>query len=319
MIRNLPVPMEDETLQSIFARYYESTIYISAKKMLKDLLQRKAFGSLANVPLGISMVQEAFSLSDIELSNLIHKHSFLPYFTAFSTGEWKEKINHVVYSEFTDGEVSCRISGLIYGNKMAEYLRFCPICAANDYECMGFTYWRRKHQLPGVCVCETHGSILLETQLSATKYSNRHFNLASIHTLFPARPVIQLQEESKFLANAIARGQAYVIENSEHLNELFHCNIDAARIAIHSLLREKKMLSPQGYICRNELILDFSRFYGEDILKFLHIALGKQLYLWIYEIIHNPAANHNALKIVLLGVFLAGSFENFVSEVERFR
>ena len=110
MIRNLPAPMEDETLHSIFARYYESTIYTSAKKMLKDLLQRKAFGSMANIPLGISMVQEAFSLSDVELSNLMRHHSFLPYFTAFTAGEWKEKINHVVYSGVTDSATNFIIS-----------------------------------------------------------------------------------------------------------------------------------------------------------------------------------------------------------------
>lgn len=40
--------------------------------------------------------------------------------------------------------------------------RSCHECVLADDEKYGFAYWRRDHQLPGVLVCQTHGTPLLE-------------------------------------------------------------------------------------------------------------------------------------------------------------
>lgn len=40
--------------------------------------------------------------------------------------------------------------------------RSCHECVITDEDQYGFAYWRRDHQLPGVLVCKTHGTPLLE-------------------------------------------------------------------------------------------------------------------------------------------------------------
>lgn len=40
--------------------------------------------------------------------------------------------------------------------------RSCHECVLADEDEHGFAYWRRDHQLPGVLVCQTHGTALLE-------------------------------------------------------------------------------------------------------------------------------------------------------------
>jgi hypothetical protein len=39
-------------------------------------------------------------------------------------------------------------------------LKYCPYCANEDHETIGFPYWRRSHQLPNVSVCHIHGVAL---------------------------------------------------------------------------------------------------------------------------------------------------------------
>lgn len=50
----------------------------------------------------------------------------------------------------------------------AEYIgldpvRFCPLCVREDYESLGFIYWRRNHQARDVTVCGTHNLELFES------------------------------------------------------------------------------------------------------------------------------------------------------------
>lgn len=43
--------------------------------------------------------------------------------------------------------------------------RWCPQCLKHDQEYIGFTYWRVKHQLPGVFVCSDHRASLYEVTI----------------------------------------------------------------------------------------------------------------------------------------------------------
>ena len=40
-------------------------------------------------------------------------------------------------------------------------LQFCPQCIMNDSRQYGFPYWHCSHNLPGVCVCREHGTLLI--------------------------------------------------------------------------------------------------------------------------------------------------------------
>lgn len=43
--------------------------------------------------------------------------------------------------------------------------RWCPECLERDKASIGFTYWRVKHQLPGVFVCSDHRTTLIEVTI----------------------------------------------------------------------------------------------------------------------------------------------------------
>ncbi|MBR1752184.1 MAG: TniQ family protein [Ruminococcus sp.] len=49
-------------------------------------------------------------------------------------------------------------------------LRYCPVCAADDREKYGETYWHRVHQIPEISVCAKHRCRLVSAKY---KINNR--------------------------------------------------------------------------------------------------------------------------------------------------
>lgn len=60
--------------------------------------------------------------------------------------------------------------------------RWCPECVDEDVECYGISYYRRNHQLPGVKVCDKHGSYLI------SRCTNCNFEAKYLHQM-PIPPV----------------------------------------------------------------------------------------------------------------------------------
>ena len=53
--------------------------------------------------------------------------------------------------------------------------RWCPQCLKHDHEQIGFTYWRLKHQLPGVFVCSVHRTSLYEVTIPFRRRQSSFF------------------------------------------------------------------------------------------------------------------------------------------------
>lgn len=53
--------------------------------------------------------------------------------------------------------------------------RWCTDCVKQDYKNFGFTYWRKKHQLPGVFVCRDHEISLNEASIPFRRRQSRFF------------------------------------------------------------------------------------------------------------------------------------------------
>jgi len=56
----------------------------------------------------------------------------------------------------------------MHHGRFGEYIgldpvRFCPLCVREDYENLGFVYWRRNHQAMDVTVCAKHNLVLVHS------------------------------------------------------------------------------------------------------------------------------------------------------------
>jgi hypothetical protein len=91
---------------------------------------------------------------------IISHHTALPYFLYFDA----PKVRKIWYEKAVT--LNSRLLGLSLGFTMHQgqascyQPRFCAKCAANQIESLGFSFFRRDHQLPSVYVCPDHGTVL---------------------------------------------------------------------------------------------------------------------------------------------------------------
>lgn len=112
---------------------------------------RVCFGDDPNPPPGsYTGTQEYLSrIANVPLERFIANHTTLPWRRAISP--YKVNVAH----GGADSASIVSISGFRLARGAVAY--FCPACIADDQERLGFSYWRRAHQLPGCCACAEHG------------------------------------------------------------------------------------------------------------------------------------------------------------------
>lgn len=68
------------------------------------------------------------------------------------------------------------IEKLTLPTRTGRYLRYCPLCAQENRERLGETFWHRKHQMFGVHLCPKHGCFLVDSKVAyiTKQYDNLH-------------------------------------------------------------------------------------------------------------------------------------------------
>lgn len=91
-------------------------------------------------------------LTETPLERFIAEHTTLP---------WRRVISpHKTHIEH-GGDDSQSVIAMSGFRLARDHAYLCPQCAAEDEARLGFSYWRRSHQLPGRLVCERHDTPLL--------------------------------------------------------------------------------------------------------------------------------------------------------------
>ncbi len=105
---------------------------------------------------GCAYPETLASLTGLPISHYLFHHTLLPFLRAVQVGEplsWRA----------VDQEFAVRASGH-RANQLGA--KVCPNCIDEDISFWGFSYWRRTHQLPGICTCPKHQIGLLRTNPS---------------------------------------------------------------------------------------------------------------------------------------------------------
>lgn len=96
--------------------------------------------------------------------DLALNHTVLPYFTAFrGPDHFSDAVAtmagpSVERLKFTLGLPASRMGARFP-------LGYCTTCVQSDEDQVGYAYWHRVHQLPGVHVCPQHGALVQKTQM----------------------------------------------------------------------------------------------------------------------------------------------------------
>lgn len=176
------------------------------------------------------------------------------------------------YTKFRSPGVSARVLKLVRGNsshgvsqtlgmaKTAIYAhpprRSCHICIQSDKAEFGFAYWRRDHQLPGVLVCQKHGTALLSLPHDHNSIRNENllwpdndWDLSSAPPDWPAPSMISLHRLAQLAAD-LARG---------NLAEGY--SVRKMRSVCYPMLQERQLIAQDGGLMVHEALQDYGSHF----------------------------------------------------------
>ena len=164
MIVYLPSIYPDELVYSWFCRYYVHSGCFSHKEALQELyckksdyLNKEFIGNLNHR--AMEKINEIYPMDELVLN-----HTMFPQYARFIPLEKKkEALYHLGYEPCDVHHLFC----VLPRNDGEQYLRFCPLCAKEDRERYGETYWHRKHQIRNMSICTKHKCRLMESSVPA--------------------------------------------------------------------------------------------------------------------------------------------------------
>lgn len=159
----LPKPLPDETLYSLFARIHRLNDYENAREccaMLAGDAERLRVADSQFDPVHFEFATRGFYGTELLILWKMTSFGFFQRLGTHPNVEIPRRLRP------DDADALAASNGLAtLSNGRAHLWRWCPSCLAQDSERYGVAYWHRKHQLPGVVVCNEHDTSLIEATL----------------------------------------------------------------------------------------------------------------------------------------------------------
>lgn len=164
MINYLPPLYPDELVYSWFCRCYVHSGYLTHKDALKDILYKRCNNPSKEFLGHLNSEMQKKIQAIYPLEKLILQHTMFPQYARFIPLENKKKaMYHLIY-DFRDVH---HLFSVLPRTDTARYLKYCPLCAEEDKQKFGETYWHRKHQMRGMQVCYKHNCLLENSDITA--------------------------------------------------------------------------------------------------------------------------------------------------------
>ena len=175
MIVYLPSIYPDELVYSWFCRYYVHSGCFSHKEALQELYCKRSDNPSKEF-IG-NLNKEAMEQIDkiYPLDRLVLDHTMFPQYARFIPLEKKKEALYRIVHEPCDVH---HLFSVLPRNEGEQYLKFCPMCAREDREIYGESYWHRKHQIRNMSICTKHKCRLMESDVLAKSEQSFTFSPA---------------------------------------------------------------------------------------------------------------------------------------------
>lgn len=291
MIGIFPEPYPDELVYSVFARYAVYTGYIVYRSVAEDLFKNRLERPSVEFLNGLTDGALSRLTAKRCITDVIHKHSMFDYYARFTPAEKRQALMQML----VNGDIKSFANKVSMRTLGEQYIRYCPICAQEDRERYGETYWHRTHQMPEITICPKHHCRLCDTDISTSSKVSPSF--------VPAEIVIPPESEAVHTENPLE------IKLAEYVTSVFVSGYDmkstvSAGAFLQSKLEGTLYLSLRGEQ-RNITLLhnDFMNYYrGINLYGFIEQwQLAKLL----------TGSRHNFYEICLVAMFLGVKPEEF--------
>lgn len=159
MLPNLPRPLPEQTLDSLFASVLLSNGLYGDREQISRVFGVSNMNFSGTLKGGVGIFYEKLGIStEISANEFVDSHIVLPLFKPFMSTERYNLVQKKILSARSPGVA--QLLGIIGMPFFKPWHYYCHECMKKDLESVGFAYSRRAHQVMGVVGCTVHGALL---------------------------------------------------------------------------------------------------------------------------------------------------------------
>lgn len=264
MIGFFPEIYEDELLYSQLCRYFQRTGYTRYVYAADDLYMRRTAHPVIEWVNEYSQDAMEHITKNKGFETIIREHTMFPAYTRFLP---KERRNAALQSLLIcDGNYYNLVVNQKINHK--RFLRYCPVCTAEDRERYGETYWHREHQIVHLEFCPKHRCRLVDSAVPIRSKTTPG--------LFPAETEVPFGEEPELCENE------KLVEFGRYVLEVFREPVDMeSDVPIGSFLQsglDGRYVSGSGIKTHStRLYEDYCEFF-RDICEPMSFDMFRKVY-----------------------------------------
>jgi len=190
MLAYFPKENEDELITGVIARAIDNYGLDDDRRALRLL-----FGNQNVVPNSFmqghirELLNQVNPIWDITPEKLISNHTILPIFRPFISKPTYQKILENLITGQTNSSINrSGITASLLSWRSNYFI--CPACWDEQKASLGYAYWSRLFQLPGINCCLKHHCELIDTGISHTPTKKHHF----VSTKEYVKPTIEVKK-----------------------------------------------------------------------------------------------------------------------------
>jgi hypothetical protein len=283
------MPVEPD--ESILGYIWRNSM-TSGRRRMKDhvdyLVARQALEPPWVVPSNLPMLCESLTPVFASADDILRNHTCLPAFLPFAGPVALPRVMaHVMQGQEHSGVPSLLgLAGKFVCSKPV--MALCTACAQEDEHRLGFTYWRRSHNLPGLTYCLQHGQQLVagcgKCAFSSKKSRTprlpaqacwcgaRHTPLAA-----PEMPVdVAVLMTLAKLAHQLLQG-ALAGRTSAEIGAYFDWQARQAGFGAGTRLKTPRITAIVRESYSQELLSHLNAAFGTNRTNWLEVALGARM------------------------------------------
>ncbi len=239
---------------------------------------------------------------------ILYEHTQLPYYVPFLPPERVDRVERTMRGG--DGNTIHGLLGLRSSRiSIAQPFRFCPVCAEEDRDSHGASYWHRVHQLPGIWVCAAHGTILREYRPRFSFPPYDFISLSRFRRLdLQTEPAIRAKEKSLELQR-LAEDTSCLLANRvgptslPSIHERYRC-----------YLHQNGWMQTSTRVRMSDTRQAFYAHFGTSLLGRLGCTLPQDKDGWFERLLRKPRTASHPLHHLLVLQFLGASVLDFFGQ-----
>lgn len=250
MIVYLPEIYPDELVYSWFCRCAVHSGYMTNKQVLQNLYCKKSDTPIKEF-IG-NLNPEARECIDkiYPMEELVLNHTMYPQYARFIPLEQRKDALYKLCYENCDVH---HLFAVLPRCEKERYLKYSPVCAKEDRQKYGETYWHRKHQIRNMMICPKHKCLLKDSGVTAISMST--------YTFTSAEEAIMDGEERFSMKNEL------LIEFAEYTERVFDAPVDFEKdiplstILYYSMNDTEYMKSTGNCRYMTKFVSDMKQYY----------------------------------------------------------